>query len=35
VREKVRHLHGADLMFSFVGAIVFWPVLLIADVCMV
>jgi hypothetical protein len=33
--DHLHEMHGADLMFSFVGAIVFWPVLLIADVCMV
>ncbi|OBG38495.1 hypothetical protein A5672_16315 [Mycobacterium alsense] len=32
-----QHLHtmrGADLVVSFLGSIVSWPVLLFADVCM-
>jgi hypothetical protein len=33
--DHLHQMHGADLMFSFLGAIVFWPVLLISDVCMV
>jgi apolipoprotein N-acyltransferase len=28
------HLHGADLVVSFLGSIVSWPVLLFANVCM-
>jgi hypothetical protein len=27
-------MHGIDLIVSFLGAIVSWPVLLVADVCM-
>lgn len=27
-------MHGADLVVSFLGAIVSWPVLLFSDVCM-
>lgn len=36
--NHTRHLHemhGADMMFSFLGAILFWPALMISDVCMV
>ena len=29
-----RDLHGADLVVSYLGSIVSWPVLLFADVCM-
>ncbi|HEY1841170.1 MAG TPA: hypothetical protein VGG53_13305 [Mycobacterium sp.] len=28
------HMHGADLVVSFLGSIVSWPVLLFSDVCM-
>lgn len=27
-------MHGADLVVSFLGSIVSWPVLLFSDVCM-
>ncbi len=30
----LRDLGGVDLMVSFLGSIVCWPVLLFADVCM-
>jgi hypothetical protein len=30
----LQHMHGADLVVSFLGSIVSWPVLLFADVCM-
>jgi hypothetical protein len=36
--NHTRHLHemhGADMTFSFLGAILFWPALMISDVCMV
>lgn len=33
--DHLHEMHGADLMFSFLGAILFWPALLISDVCMV
>lgn len=32
--DHLRQLHGADLVVSFLGSIVSWPVLLFADVCM-
>ncbi len=31
---ELQHLHGADLVVSFLGSIVSWPVLLFSDVCM-
>ena len=33
--DHLHQLHGADLFFSFVGAIAFWPALLFSDVGMV
>jgi hypothetical protein len=33
--EHLHQLHGADLVVSFLGQIVSWPVLLFSDVCMV
>jgi hypothetical protein len=30
----LRQMHGADLVVSFLGSIVSWPVLLFSDVCM-
>jgi hypothetical protein len=30
----LQHMHGADMVVSFLGSIVSWPVLLFADVCM-
>ena len=30
----LQHMHGADLVVSFLGSIVSWPVLLFSDVCM-
>jgi len=33
--EHLRQMHGADLVVSFLGQIVSWPVLLFSDVCMV
>jgi hypothetical protein len=30
----LQHLAGADLVVSYLGSIVSWPVLLVADVCM-
>lgn len=30
----LQHMHGADLVVSFLGSIVSWPVLLVSDVCM-
>jgi hypothetical protein len=30
----LQHTHGADLVVSFLGSIVSWPVLLFANVCM-
>ena len=30
----LQHMHGADLVVSFLGWIVSWPLLLFADVCM-
>lgn len=32
--EHLHRMHGADLVVSFLGSIVSWPVLLFADVCM-
>lgn len=32
--EHLRQLHGADLVVSFLGSIVSWPVLLFSNVCM-
>jgi NADH:ubiquinone oxidoreductase subunit 4 (subunit M) len=32
--EHLRQMHGADLVVSFLGSIVSWPVLLVSDVCM-
>jgi hypothetical protein len=32
--EHLQHLAGADLVVSYLGSIVSWPVLLVADVCM-
>lgn len=32
--EHLQHLHGADLVVSFLGSIVSWPVLLFSNVCM-
>lgn len=31
---QLQPLHGADLVVSFLGSIVSWPVLLFSDVCM-
>jgi len=33
--EHLHQMHGADLVVSFLGQIVSWPVLLFSDVCMV
>jgi hypothetical protein len=33
--EHLHQTHGADLVVSFLGQIVAWPVLLFSDVCMV
>jgi hypothetical protein len=30
----LQHMAGADLVVSYLGSIVSWPVLLFADVCM-
>jgi hypothetical protein len=30
----LQQMHGADLVVSFLGSIVSWPVLLFANVCM-
>lgn len=30
----LHNMHGADLVVSFLGSIVSWPVLLFANVCM-
>ena len=30
----LQHVAGADLVVSYLGSIVSWPVLLVADVCM-
>jgi hypothetical protein len=32
--EHLRHMAGLDLAVSYLGSIVSWPVLLVADVCM-
>ena len=32
--EHLRQMHGADLVVSFLGSIVSWPVLLFSNVCM-
>jgi hypothetical protein len=32
--EHLQHTAGADLVVSYLGSIVSWPVLLVADVCM-
>lgn len=32
--EHLHAMHGADLVVSFLGSIVSWPVLLFANVCM-
>ena len=32
--EHLQDVHGADLIASFLGSIVFWPVLLFSNVCM-
>lgn len=32
--DHLRGMRGADLVVSFLGSIVSWPVLLFADVCM-
>lgn len=32
--DHLYNMHGADLVVSFLGSIVSWPVLLFADVCM-
>ena len=32
--EYAQHMAGADLVVSYLGPIVSWPVLLFADVCM-
>ncbi|OBI72761.1 hypothetical protein [Mycobacterium asiaticum] len=32
--EHLQRLHGADLVVSFLGSIVSWPVLLFSNVCM-
>lgn len=32
--DHLHNMHGADLVVSFLGSIVSWPVLLFADVCM-
>ncbi len=32
--EHLQHMSGADLVVSYLGSIVSWPVLLFADVCM-
>jgi hypothetical protein len=31
--EHLQHMAGADLVVSYLGSIVSWPMLLIADVC--
>ena len=33
--EHLHQMHGADLVVSFLGQIVSWPVLLFSDVCVV
>jgi hypothetical protein len=32
--EHLQHMSGADLVVSYLGSIVSWPVLVVADVCM-
>ncbi|BBZ10841.1 hypothetical protein [Mycobacterium branderi] len=32
--DHLHQMHGADLVVSFLGSIVSWPVLLFANVCM-
>ncbi|SEH50378.1 hypothetical protein SAMN04489835_0636 [Mycolicibacterium rutilum] len=32
--DHLRDMDGADLVVSYLGSIVSWPVLLVADVCM-
>ena len=32
--DHLSQLHGVDLAVSFLGSIVSWPVLLVANVCM-
>ena len=32
--ERLRQMQGADLVVSFLGSIVSWPVLLFSNVCM-
>lgn len=32
--EHLADMHGADLVVSFLGSIVSWPVLLFSNVCM-
>jgi hypothetical protein len=32
--QHLHDMHGADLVVSFLGSIVSWPVLLFANVCM-
>jgi hypothetical protein len=32
--EHLQHMAGADLVVSYLGSIVSWPLLLVADVCM-
>jgi hypothetical protein len=33
--EHLRQMRGADLVVSFLGSIVSWPVLLFSNVCMI
>ena len=33
--EHLQHMPGIDLAVSYLGSIVSWPVLLVADVCMI
>jgi hypothetical protein len=33
--DHLHTMHGADLMMSFLGSVLSWPVLLFSDVCMV
>ncbi|MBF6386035.1 hypothetical protein IU444_18040 [Nocardia farcinica] len=32
--SHLRDMHGVDVIVSFLGSIVFWPVLTFANVCM-
>lgn len=32
--DHLKDMHGADLVVSFLGSIVSWPVLLFSNVCM-